>query len=228
MKAAYAWGFITDVIHSIDISGVCPHTPIMTLADKVTSVRLILAPAFFVIYLLPGVLSSFFALPSAGLPGGAAWSVPVLWVIFLVSEITDMLDGMIARKRAEVSDFGKLFDPFADTLTQIGYFLCFIIDGILPPLLFLVVLYREFSMLFVRNLMLKKGIAQGARIGGKIKTVTYILAGALALLASSLLRFGFDGELFRYIVFAARAVFGISVILAVVSFFDYVSVYRKL
>jgi len=199
----------------------------MTLADKVTSVRLILAPAFFVVYLLPGIVSSFFALP-AGLPAGAAWSVPVLWVIFVVSEITDMLDGLIARKRLEVSDFGKLFDPFADTLTQISYFLCFIIDGILPPLLFLAVLYREFSMLFVRNLMLRKGIAQGARLGGKIKTVTYILAGALALLASSLVRLGFDGELFGYLVFAARAVFGFSVILAIVSFLDYVRVYRKL
>ena len=200
----------------------------MTLADKFTSVRLILAPAFFVVYLLPGVLPSLFALPSAGLLGGAAWSVPVLWAIFVVSEITDMLDGMIARKRAEVSDFGKLFDPFADTLTQISYFLCFIIDGILPPLLFLAVLYREFSMLFLRNLMLKKGIAQGARPGGKIKTVTYILAGGLALLASSVLRLGFDGELFAHLVIAARAVFTLSVVMAIVSFLDYVRVYRKL
>ena len=199
----------------------------MTLADKVTSVRLILAPAFFVVYLLPGVISSFLALP-AGLPVGAAWSVPVLWVIFVVSEITDMLDGLIARKRAEVSDFGKLFDPFADTLTQISYFLCFVIDGILPPLLFLAVLYREFSMLFVRNLMLRKGIAQGARLGGKIKTVTYILAGGLALLASSLARLGLGGELFGYVVLAARAVFGFSVIMAIVSFLDYIRLYRKL
>jgi phosphatidylglycerophosphate synthase len=38
-----------------------------------------------------------------------------------------MLDGMIARKQGEVSDFGKLYDPFADTLTQITYFLCFVI-----------------------------------------------------------------------------------------------------
>jgi len=200
----------------------------MTLADKVTSVRLFLAPAFFVVYLLPGILPSFLALPATGPLGGAAWSVPVLWVFFVVSEITDMFDGMIARKRAEVSDFGKLFDPFADTLTQISYFLCFVTDGILPPLLFLAVLYREFSMLFVRNLMLRRGIAQGARPGGKIKTVAYILAGALALLASSVLRLGFDGELFRWLVIAARAVFTFSVIMAVVSFLDYVRVYRKL
>ena len=204
----------------------------MTLADKVTSARLVLAPAFFVIYLLPGILPSLStaALPSAGAgapPVGAAWTVPVLWIIFAVSEITDMLDGMIARKRAEVSDFGRLFDPFADTLTQISYFLCFVVDGILPPILFLAVLYREFSILFVRNLMLKKGITQGARMGGKVKTVTYIMAGGLALLASSALRLGFGEELYRYLVIAARVVFGLSVVFAIVSFWDYVSLYRK-
>ena len=36
-----------------------------------------------------------------------------------------MIDGMVARKRKEVSEFGKLYDPFADTLTQITYFFCF-------------------------------------------------------------------------------------------------------
>jgi len=199
----------------------------MTLADKFTSARLVMAPAFFVVYLLPGILPSFVALPAALPLGGAAWTVPVLWALFVVSEITDMLDGMVARKRAEVSDFGKLFDPFADTLTQVAYFLCFVIDGILPPILFLAVLYREFSMLFLRNLMLKKGITQGARLGGKIKTVTYILAGALALLASSALRLGLDGELYRALVIAARAAFGLSVIFAFVSFLDYFSVYKK-
>ena len=227
-KADYVSVFIINITQALDISKICPHTPNMTLADKVTSARLLLAPAFFVVYLLPEILPSLFELPGGGLQGGAVWSVPVLWAIFLVSEITDMLDGMIARKRAEVSDFGRFFDPFADTLTQVSYFLCFIIDGILPPILFLAVLYREFSMLFLRNLMLRKGIAQGARFSGKIKTVIYILAGALALLASSVVRLGFDGELFRWLVISARAIFALSVIISIVSFIDYVQVYRKL
>ena len=192
----------------------------MTLADKVTSARLVIAPVFFVIYLLPRFFPSFFAVTPS-------WMVPVLWVLFVVSEITDMLDGMIARKRGEVSEFGKFFDPFADTLTQVTYFFCFVIDGILPPLLFLAVLYREFSILFIRNLMLKRGITMGARMGGKIKTVTYILAGALALLASSVLRLGMDDSYYRWLTLAAEGVFVVSVILAVISFFDYVSVYRK-
>ena len=190
----------------------------MTLADKFTSSRLVIAPAFFVVYLLPRVFPRIFSAP---------WTVPVLWTLFVLSEITDMLDGIIARKMGEVSDFGKLYDPFADTLTQITYFFCFVIDGILPPILFLVVLYREFSILFIRNLMLRKNITQGARMSGKIKTVTYIFAAGLALLASTATRLDFGGGLYRGFTIAAEAVFFVSVLLAAISFFDYFLVYIK-
>jgi CDP-diacylglycerol--glycerol-3-phosphate 3-phosphatidyltransferase len=192
----------------------------MTLADKCTSLRLVLAPIFFVVYLLPVFVPGWTS-------AAASWTVPVLWVLFLVSEVTDMIDGQIARRRREVSDFGKLYDPFADTLTQITYFLCFVIDGILPAALYLIVLYREFSILFVRNLMLRKGIAMGARITGKIKTVSYIAAAGLALLASSLQRLGTGQDLFPGLKIAAQAVFLVSVALSVLSFMDYISVYRK-
>ena len=205
----------------------------MNLANKVTASRLVFAPAFFVIYLLPRFFPSVFAIEQA--PSAISdvlftnifWLMIVVWVLFIVVEITDLLDGMIARKRGEISNFGKLFDPFADTLTQVTLFFCFVIDGILPPILFLAMLYREFSVLFVRNLMLKKGVAIGARMGGKIKTVFYITAAGLALLAASVQRLGLADELFRAITVAASVVFGISVLIAIISLFDYVSVYRK-
>jgi CDP-diacylglycerol--glycerol-3-phosphate 3-phosphatidyltransferase len=192
----------------------------MTLADKITGASLCLAPFFFVVYLLPAFFPPWFA-------DGSQWTVPVLWALFIVSEISDMIDGKVARSRKEVSDFGKLFDPFADTLVQIAYFLVFVIDGIFPAALFLVVLYREFSILFIRNLMLKKGIAMGARMGGKIKTVTYIAAGAVALLAVSARRLGFGESAFFVLQRTALIIFFISVIISLVSFADYLSVYRK-
>jgi len=191
----------------------------MTTADKITTSRLILAPVFFVIYFLPRFFPSVFT--------DSFWIVPVLWILFVGSEITDMLDGLIARRRGEVNDFGKLFDPFADTLTQLAFFLCFVVDGILSPILFLLVLYREFSILFVRNLMLKKGIAMGARMGGKIKTVAYVVAGALALAAYSAAHLGTCDDMCRWFTIAANSVFAISVIIAVVSFIDYILVYNK-
>jgi CDP-diacylglycerol--glycerol-3-phosphate 3-phosphatidyltransferase len=190
----------------------------MTLADKVTSLRLVLAPFFFVVYLLP------MWFPSAM---NWSWTVPVLWILFVVSELTDLFDGRIARARNEVSDLGKLLDPFADVLVRITYFLCFVMDGILPAPLFLLVLYREFSIQFVRNLILQKGVVQGARMGGKIKAVTYMIAGGIALIASNVRMLGYDAA-FTPLRLSAIGVFAISVVFAVISFMDYLSIYRKM
>ena len=192
----------------------------MGLANKLTFLRLILAPVFFIIYLLPKFIPSWFI-------HGAGWTIPVLWLIFIVSEITDLLDGIAARKLNEISDFGKLLDPFADTIMQITCFLCFVIDDIFPAILFLLVIYRELGILFVRNLMLKKGVTLAARLGGKIKTVAYIVAESAALLAVTIQRLSIFESLFRYFRTGAIIIFLISVIISVVSFIDYLLIYRK-
>jgi CDP-diacylglycerol--glycerol-3-phosphate 3-phosphatidyltransferase len=192
----------------------------MNLANKLTFFRLILAPVFFIIYLLPNFIPSWFI-------QGTGWTIPVLWLIFIVCEVTDLLDGIAARKLNVISDFGKLFDPFADTLMQITCFLCFVIDGIFPAPLFLLVVYREFGILFIRNLMLKKGITMAARIGGKIKTVAYIVAGCAALLTVSLQRLSIFEFLHPYFKTGTVVIFFISVIISIVSFIDYLIIYLK-
>jgi CDP-diacylglycerol--glycerol-3-phosphate 3-phosphatidyltransferase len=186
----------------------------MNLADRLTLLRIILAPLFFAVYLLPAQFS-----------GNVAWIIAFLWIIFAISELTDMLDGMAARHFKQTSDFGKLFDPFADTLMQMTCFLCFVVDGIFPAALFLVILYREFGILFIRNLMLKKGIAMGARISGKIKTVTYIAAVTAALLYASLSRLGAFEDIQPLVKTIAVVVFSVSVFFSLLSFFDYIRVY---
>jgi len=198
----------------------------MNLANKLTFIRVILAPVFFIVYLLPRFYPSLFT-------NGVTWTIPVLWVIFIISEITDYFDGLAARKLNQTSDFGKLFDPFADTLVQLTCFLCFIIDGIypvngiIPAILFLIVIYREFSILFLRNIMLRNGITLGARMGGKVKTVIYIIAVGFALAAASLERLDILNFLLPYFKIAALVIFIISVVLAVVSFIDYFLIYQK-
>ena len=187
----------------------------MNLANRLSLLRVILAPLFFVVYLL-----------STQFITNAVLAVALLWSIFFVSEITDMLDGMAARHLKQTTDFGKLIDPFADTLMQITCFLCFVIDGIIPAALFLVVLYREFGILFIRNLMLKKGIALGARTSGKIKTITYIAAASLILFYIGLCRLGLFESLQPGLRIAAVGVFCVSVLFSVLSFFDYILVYR--
>jgi CDP-diacylglycerol--glycerol-3-phosphate 3-phosphatidyltransferase len=191
----------------------------MSLANKLTVSRIVLAPVFFIVYFLTDYVPSLSAY-------GSAWTVPVLWIIAIVSEVTDMLDGIAARKRGETSDFGKFFDPFADTLMQITCFLCFVIDRIFPAILYLLVIYREFSILLIRILMMKKGVAMGARLGGKVKTVTYITAGGVALLTVSFQRLAILEHLIPYFKIGALVIFIISIIFSFTSFFDYLSVYR--
>jgi len=192
----------------------------MTLANRITLLRVILAPLFFLLYFVPD-----------GCPVWAAvspvWMIALLWVIFLVAEITDALDGMVARRLNQSSDFGRLFDPFADTLVQLTFFLCFMLDGIFPAALFLVVVYREFGILFVRNLMLKNGITMGARMSGKIKTVAYITACSIAMVYVTLARLDILPFLHGIFAVASVVVFAASVVISVVSFFDYISVYRS-
>jgi CDP-diacylglycerol--glycerol-3-phosphate 3-phosphatidyltransferase len=192
----------------------------MSLANKFTFLRLILSPVFFIVYLLPVFHPQLF-------PNGSAWTVPALWLIFIVSEITDFLDGYAARKRNETSDFGKLFDPFADTIMQITCFLCFVIDGLFPVILFLLIIYREFGILFIRNLMLRKGVILGASIGGKIKTVSYIIAAGSAILIASLQRLSIFDFLLPYLKIGANVIFIISVVISILSFIDYLLTFLK-
>jgi CDP-diacylglycerol--glycerol-3-phosphate 3-phosphatidyltransferase len=200
----------------LDSNVVKSHTTGMTKADKVTSMRLIIAPIFFVIYFIP----SWFSLKDG-------WTVPILWILFITAELTDLIDGKLARSRKEVSDFGKLFDPFADTLERITYFFCFVLDGILPSFLLLIILYREFGILFLRALLMKQGVVLGARSGGKAKAVTYMLTGVLSLIAISINRLQLYITWFNKVKVAAAVVFCIAVVLSLISFFDYIRVYKK-
>jgi len=190
----------------------------MNLADKVTSLRIVLAPCFFILYLLeelylPQLQTSY-------------WVLAVLWFLFIVIECTDWLDGKIARRRNEVSDFGKLFDPFADTLVRVAYFLCFVFTRVLPVIPFLVILFREFGILFLRVLMMQKGVAMGARKGGKAKAVCYMITGLFCLLSMTMERLGYPA-LAAPLRSAAEITFVLAMSIAVISFIDYFLVYRK-
>ena len=189
----------------------------MKLADKITFLRIILAPCFFILFLRPGMNNVFFE---------SNWYLAVLWFIFLIVELSDLLDGMVARMRKEESDFGRLFDPFSDVIVRVTYFLCFVASGFLPVIPFLIILYREFGILFIRILMMKKGIAMGARIGGKIKAISYMLTGFVCLAAFSAGKLGFQ-DLVQHFNMAANILFILSMLIAIISFLDYLLLYIK-
>ncbi len=142
----------------------------MKLSNKFTMVRVLFAPVFFALYFLP-IWTGAFALPCIAL------TVPLL----LFAELTDYLDGKTARAKGEVSDFGKLFDPFADVVLHLTILLCLTLSKRMPAVIFVLLFYREFAQNFLRTVAAKSGTAIAARKGGKLKTVLYITAGFFSL-----------------------------------------------
>lgn len=180
----------------------------MKIADIFTLIRIVLAPVFLIIYFVP----EWFGF-------GNVLSVWILLPLIIFAEFTDFLDGYFARKRNQVSDFGKLFDPFADVFLHLTVFFCYTISGYISPFIMLLFAYREFGMLFVRLLAAKKGVAIGARKGGKFKTVLYVVAGFFSLFLECAKRLGFN--LLENLMCIGYIFYIMGLIASYVSFIDY-------
>ena len=115
---------------------------------------------------------------------------PKLTIILLaVSALTDVFDGMIARKFNMVSDLGKALDPFADKVTQVTVVLCLAFSY--PMLWFLLGLcvFREITMGVLGYVTIRKtNRVPYAHWYGKVSTVVLYLS-ALALLLPKLLHY---------------------------------------
>ncbi|MBO4403915.1 MAG: CDP-diacylglycerol--glycerol-3-phosphate 3-phosphatidyltransferase [Treponema sp.] len=196
----------------------------MKTSNKFTLARMISAPVLFVIYFFPiwGRLRDNFVVSAV------SWILVVLGLIF--AELTDYWDGSYARKHNEVSDFGKMFDPFADVFLHLSMFTCFVFDQYMPTLCYILIFYREFAQNFLRMVSAKQGTAIAARKGGKIKTVFYVISCFFVLAQEGLVRFGLNVfvepyvslELIRHVGYG---LFAVCVVLAYISFFDYLKTF---
>ena len=93
-------------------------------------------------------------------------------VVLIISGVTDVIDGIIARKFNMVSDFGKAFDPLADKLTQMAVLFCLVsrFSYMLIPLVILVI--KELFAAVTGILAIKKtNTVMGAVWHGKLTTV---------------------------------------------------------
>ena len=133
----------------------------MTTASKITLVRVAMIPAFLVTMYLSG--------GHAGL-----W----LWISlgsFVVASLTDYVDGYVARKYNQVSDFGKFLDPLADKLLVISAMSMFTEWGIFPAWALMIVLTREFAVTGLRLVAVQKGTVIAAGWSGKVKTASTMI-----------------------------------------------------
>ena len=193
----------------------------MKTSNKFTITRIIFAPIFFILYFIPIWTGAFTKL-----------SLLVAIPFLCFAEFTDFLDGHYARKHNEVSDFGKIFDPFADVILHMTTFACLMFSvqqglGYTPRFVFILIMYREMGQTFLRMVAAKKGIAIAARKGGKIKTVTYIFSGFYALFLETLVRLDCVPECFGTLKLVATGLFVLSLVLSYVSFTDYLIHFGK-
>ncbi len=143
----------------------------LNIPNLLSIFRMILIPIFVVLYLKSEELKSTSTL-LAGLT-------------LILSGITDLLDGVIARKFNMITNLGKILDPLADKLTQVAVVICIAIkmqNSMLTCALMLFVV-KEFLMLIGGLVMLKRKITiRGSKWYGKVATaVFYVVMAAIAL-----------------------------------------------
>ncbi|MCK5673961.1 MAG: CDP-diacylglycerol--glycerol-3-phosphate 3-phosphatidyltransferase [Spirochaetales bacterium] len=188
----------------------------MNLPNKITIARIILAPLFYISYFLPVWTGMFHGLSSI-----------LILSIFVGIELSDFLDGYIARKYNLVSDLGKVLDPFADVLSRITYFLCFAFTGLMPLWIFLIIIYRELGITFLRMMMMGRGIVVAASLWGKLKAITYAISGILGVLYVSFERLEVFTAILRPLRASVLIVFYLSAFAALASFLAYLKGSKK-
>lgn len=130
----------------------------MTTASKVTLIRVAFIPVYMLFMYLSG-------------------SQPNLWMwialtVFIIASVTDYVDGHIARKYNQVSDFGKFLDPLADKLLTIASMTMFCYWGKMEAWALMIVLTREFAVTGLRLVAVGKGKVIAAGWSGKVKTAS--------------------------------------------------------
>lgn len=109
-------------------------------------------------------------------PGWSGAATLAFW-LFIAAAITDWLDGAIARKRGIVSNFGKFMDALTDKILVIGIMVALVRhDEDLPITFVLLTIGREFMVSGMRMVVAAKGVVVAADGGGKLKTISQMIA----------------------------------------------------
>ena len=103
-------------------------------------------------------------------------------IIFSVASITDAVDGHLARKNNQITNFGKFLDPIADKVLTTSALLAFMSMGLCNIWIVMLVLTREFAIASVRMIAAAGGVVIPANVWGKIKTVTQMVFTILIML----------------------------------------------
>lgn len=100
------------------------------------------------------------------------WAKVTALIIFICAALSDLFDGMLAKRRNMVTDFGKLMDPIADKVLVLGAFAVFVQMQLIEAWMFVIIIFREILITSLRLFALNKGKVLSAGRVGKHKTVS--------------------------------------------------------
>ena len=166
----------------------------MTTASKITLLRVAMIPVFVVLLYLSG--------------GQAGLWLNLGLAVFILASITDFVDGQIARRQNQVSNFGKFLDPLADKLLVISAMTIFTEWGVFPAWALMVVLTREFAVTGLRLVAVEGGRVIAAGWSGKIKTASTMVGLCVMMV-------------FRDILWLDQVVIGVILVTTVYSGVEY-------
>ena len=130
------------------------------------------------------------------------------FIIFTISGLTDILDGVIARKFNFITNFGKLIDPLADKCTQIITLGTLAIKDIIPMWIIIIVVLKEFIMVAGASFLYGKELVVSSRWYGKLATVLFYIAIVCSLFIKQF-DFSFDFSIYIYYLALISTIFSL-------------------
>ena len=152
----------------------------MNLPNKLTVSRILLSFAFLAFLFAHGVVYKVLALAT-----------------FVVASLTDMLDGYLAKRTNQMTDFGRLMDPIADKVLVLSAFVSFVEMRLIPAWMVVIIIFREAAITGLRLFALSRGRVIPADSGGKHKTVWQMVA-IIATLVYLIVREAGEGGSIRW------------------------------
>ena len=182
-----------------------PSKKIFNLPNLLSAVRILLAPLFVVCYF------------STHIQNHVSWAIAIL----VLSGLTDVADGIIARRFNMITELGQVLDPIADKLTQSCVMVSLAITHPQFVFLFILLAAKELSMLLgLVRLMKSKKKPPAARWWGKMSTVVLFCVMGLTLLLGDVF-----GVLEDFMITALIVIAGICMVF---SLFNYYPIFKEL
>lgn len=176
----------------------------MNVPNTLTVLRVIMIP-FFVLFMLGDITSvdKYIALG-----------------IFIAASLTDTLDGYLARKNNQVTNFGKFMDPLADKLLVCAAMICLMDLDRLPSWIVIIIISREFIISGFRLIAAEHQIVIAASMWGKFKT-TFQMAMIILIILNINVDFYIAGVGVIHVL-ATIATY-VALVLTIVSLIDYLN-----